>query len=112
MIVAGCVNQLQMTSKKLTELLQKLPEARTRTEKQELSAKIVALMPEFIKELGDAEQKYQKALRGGVNLEGSKSAAELLVHETDVYKVFKALKRLYEAVQSALPVLNMYTKEG
>jgi hypothetical protein len=95
----------------IEELLKKLPEAKTKQERQDLSALIIASLPDFFEELGIIEQEYFRGLKRCVDSEGSKSAGEVLIQETDLYRKYKKTKRLYDAIQMALPVLNMYTRE-
>ena len=96
----------------MIKLLQQLPTAKTKQEKQELSAKIVAKLPEFIKELGELEQKYYKGLKTCVDSVGSKSGGEVLIKETDIHKKYMEKRRVYETIRIALPVLSMYTLEN
>lgn len=95
----------------MIELLKKLPEAKTKQERQDLSAAIISKLPQFYDDLGEIEQKYFKGLKQCVESEGSKSGGEILMQVTDLYKEYKKKKRLYEAIQMALPVLNMFTRE-
>lgn len=93
----------------MEELLKQIEFARTKDEKQALSAKIISASPQFLSELGDLEQKYQIGLRKCVEVERTKTAAELVMQETDIYKDFKYKKRLNDMVIMALKVLDMYT---
>lgn len=95
----------------MIELLKKLPETKNKQERQDLSAQIIAKLPDFYTELGELEQKYYKGLKNCIDSEGSKSGGEILMQVTDLHKEYKKMKRLYEAVQMALPVLNMFTRE-
>ena len=92
----------------MIELLLKLPDMKNKQEKQLLYAQIIAKLPEFITELGEVEQKYYRGLQACIQSEGSKSGGEALMQATDVHKEYRAKKRLYDAIMSALPVLGMY----
>jgi hypothetical protein len=95
----------------MKELIESTKKARTRTEKQALAAELVSALPQFLIELGDVEQKYNILLRMCIFSEGSKTGGELLIQDTDVHKEYKQKKRLYEAINTAISVLNMYTGE-
>ena len=93
----------------MEELLKKIEFAKTRPEKQILAAQIIANVSQFLKDFGELEQRYNIAFRKCVISEGTKSGGELVIAETDIYKEYKYKKRLYEAINTALMVLNMYT---
>jgi len=93
----------------MEQLLKQVKNAKTKVEKQELSAQFIAEMPTFLQEMGDIEQKYSQLFRECVSSEGTKSGAELIISETPLHKEYKYKKRLYDMVNSALSVLNMYT---
>lgn len=95
----------------IEELLKKLPDAKTKQERQDLSALIISQLPDFFEELGKIEQEYFRGLKQCVDAEGSKSGGEILMQVSDRYKEYKKKKRIYETVQMALPVLNMFTRE-
>jgi len=96
----------------MEELLKQVEKATTRVQKQELSAKLMSAMPKFLLELGELEQKYMKGLKISVDSEGSKSAGELLIGETDLHREYKYKKRLYDSINATIKVLNMYTGGG
>ena len=93
----------------MENLLIRVPLASTRTQKQMLSAEIIASMPGFLREYGEIEQRYMVGLKKCADAEGSKTRAELLIGETDLYKEYKYKKRLYDTITSTIGVLNMYT---
>lgn len=90
-------------------LLKKVIGAKTRVAKQELSAEIMAELPQFLNELGELEHRYNVGLKKCADAEGSKSRAELLMGETELHREFKYKRRLYDTILSTIKVLDMYT---
>ena len=93
----------------MDKLIEQVHLAVTKQQKQELSAQIMSVMPQFMKELGALEQNYWRGYHKCVDAEGSKAAGEILMNESDTYKDYKYKKRLYEAIESTIKVLSMYT---
>lgn len=93
----------------MEELLKKVITAKTRIEKQNLSLEFMVALPQFLKELGELEQRYLKGLKTCADAEGSKARAELLMGETDLHREYKYKRRLYDTILSTIKVLDMYT---
>ena len=95
----------------MEKLLEKVKDAKTKMQKQELSAFIISELPRYLQELGEAEQIYSTGRRRCIETEGSVSRGDMLVEETDYYKEYKYKKHIYDNAILAVRVLGMYTEK-
>jgi len=95
----------------IEKLIERVKTCKTKSEKQVLAAEIISALPQFLKDLGEKEQKYNTLLRKCVESEGSRTAGLLILEEHDIHKEFKYIKRLYEIAEKSISVLNMYTEK-
>ena len=95
----------------MENLIRQIKLAKNSEEKQKLSAHIVSLLPDFLKELGDVEFDYHRGLKQVIDVEGSVSRGNTIMEASELGRSYKHKKRLNDNVSTALGVLKMYVSK-